>query len=252
MGWLGEPRTLTVCAVCAAKGGAGRSRRLDAAVGPWGARLPCAARSRGPRRGTRSAHFVRSAQTPAPSQKWMRVSTRAGHETSAARRRICAPRPARTALCRTARCSLWRTSTAVAGEAGVGIWHRMAARPSIGDARRALVCRRTKAGHGKAAGGSPAGRICGAEQRRALGPRAYSRASTSSSARVSEWHERSECNEFRAGAKSLSSAGESGPQGPTAASKPRRAPTRRLARATRRTPPLGGRGVHGLARRHAR
>jgi len=52
-------------------------------------------RARGPARGTRCAHFVRSAQTPAASMRWMRASTRAGHGHCASRRLRCAPPAAR-------------------------------------------------------------------------------------------------------------------------------------------------------------
>ncbi len=60
----------------AAKGCTGRSRRLYAAVGPWGARLPCAARAPGPLT-TRFTRCARFAQTVFASQFAKRASTRA-------------------------------------------------------------------------------------------------------------------------------------------------------------------------------
>ena len=182
------------------KGRCGPAAALRCGGRALGARLPCAAQPCGPRRGTRSARCARSAQTIAPGQKWMRVSTRAGHKACAARRRICAPRPARTTLCTTARC----------------LWGGM---PPL--------CR-------EAAGGSLAGRMGGAEQRRvgvgacthAL-PRLTREHCLSGTSAASE----ASCERD----PDLSSAGQSGPQGPTAADKPRRAHARGLARATRRT-----------------
>jgi len=252
MGWRGEvalpasPPLLraTFCgmsAAAAAKGSAGRPRRLDAAVGPRGARLPCAAR-----------------------------------------RRICAPRPARTALCGTGVCAR-EGSTAQQHGTIVGSSGRPVNLHRCSDGCKPAQCRAPLGPlfdhhdrFRKAVGASPAGRIgggepghkqssglfvpgerpgacarCGlqGEQRRTLGPRVYSRASTSGWARVSEWHERSECNEFRARAKSLSSAGKSGPQGPAAASKPRRACARGLARATFRMPNSAGHATASEATR---
>ncbi len=146
-----------------------------------GARLPCAARSCGP-----------------------------GAELVALASLVPLKHPRRV-RCGCARVRARATSPPLLGAAK---WATHRARTAL---CRTGVCHRgidSTVGAGKAVGGRVAGRICGAEQRRALGPRAYSRAFTSGSARVFEWHEHSECNEFRAGAKSSSSAGESGPPGP--------------------------------------
>ena len=86
----------------------------------------------------------------------------------------------------------------------------------------------------EAAGGGPAGRMGGAEQRRVgVGACTHALPELTREHCLSATSAASEASCERD--PDPSSAGNSGPQGPTAADKPRRAPARGLARATRRT-----------------
>ena len=106
-------------------------------------------------------------------------------------------------------------------------------------ARRSLVAvvwvfsRTANQGSGKAVGGSPAGRTCGAEQRRiGVGARTRALRKLTREHCLSETSAASEASCERD--PRPSSARESAPQAPTAAYKPCRAPARGLARHHRR------------------
>jgi hypothetical protein len=123
------------------------------------------------RRITRCAHFVRYAQTDAPSQITRRAS-RAGHEPCAARRLTRTPRPARTPLCGSQWLFAANATTGASRQVGSGRGDFWGAEPGHGQSSGLSV-------PGEGPGHWP-GAACKAEKRRA-GVGARQRASSSDS-----------------------------------------------------------------------
>jgi len=155
-----------------------------------------------PRRATRSAPCGRCAQTGAPSLMTKRAA-RAGHGSCASRHRIGAPQPARVRPC---------------GTGGDMPREQPPQRGSDAHSVAATTFRGLRVGRWR-------GAWCGAEERRACGPRAQ-RATCSDSSRVSERSERQFAQRVPRRGRKTEHRREPRPQVGASHSKPRQRPTR--------------------------